>query len=101
MDTILDMKNVFLSSVCFCLFPIYVACDIIVFFCLCQVIILAYCFGKIVLVTASMDAISLSFIAMDNALLCASGLSPEDKIEERIPFALCHARLYLTVSYDY
>ena len=37
---------------------------------------------------------------MDNALLCASGISPEDKIEERIPFALCHARLYLTVSYD-
>ena len=32
--------------------------------------------------------------------LCASGLSPDDKIEERIPFALCHARLYLTVSYD-
>ena len=37
---------------------------------------------------------------MDNSLLYASGLSPEDKIEERIPFALCHARLYLTVSYD-
>ena len=37
---------------------------------------------------------------MDNALLCASGLSPKDKIEERIPFALCHAHLYLTVSYD-
>ena len=35
---------------------------------------------------------------MDNALLRASGLSLEDKIEERIPFALCHARLYLTVS---
>ena len=37
---------------------------------------------------------------MDNALLCASGLSPEDKIEERIPFALCHARLYLAKSDD-
>ena len=37
---------------------------------------------------------------MYNSLLCASGLSPEDKIEERIPFALCHARLYLAVSYD-
>ena len=36
---------------------------------------------------------------MEKALLCASGLSPEDKIEERIPFALCHARLYLNVSY--
>ena len=47
-----------------------------------------------------MDTISLWFCAIDNALLCASGLSPEDKIEERIPFALCHARLYLTVSYD-
>ena len=47
-----------------------------------------------------MDTISLRFIAMENALLCASGISPEDKIEERIPFALCHASLYLTVSYD-
>ena len=47
-----------------------------------------------------MDAISLLFSAMDNALLCESGIYPEDKIEERIPFALCHARLYLTVSYD-
>ena len=37
---------------------------------------------------------------MDNDLLCASGLSPEDKIEERIPFSLCDARLYLTESYD-
>ena len=37
---------------------------------------------------------------MDNYLPRASGLYPEDKIEERIPFALCHARLYLTVSYD-
>ena len=36
-----------------------------------------------------------------NALLRASGLSPEDKIEERITFDLCHARLYLTVSYDH
>ena len=47
-----------------------------------------------------MDAIYIWFSAMDNALLCASVLSPEDKIEERIPFALCHAGLYLTVSYD-
>ena len=37
---------------------------------------------------------------MDNALLRASGISPEDKIEEQIPFALCNAPLYLTVSYD-
>ena len=37
---------------------------------------------------------------MENALLSASGLYPEDKIEERIAFALCHARLYLTGSYD-
>ena len=33
-------------------------------------------------------------------LLCASGLSPEDKIEEQILFALWHASLYLTESYD-
>ena len=71
----------------------------IFFFCSCQVITLAYSFGKMVPVTAIMDAISLLFRAMDNALLCASLLSPEDKIEEQIPFALCHARLYLTVSY--
>ena len=48
-----------------------------------------------------MDAIYLWFNAMDNALLYASGLSPEDKIEERITFALWHARLYLNESYDY
>ena len=100
MDTILDMKNIFLSSVCFCLFPIDVACDIIIFFCSCRVITLAYCFGKMVPFTDLMDVIYLCFSAMENALLCASGLSPEDKIEERIPFALCHTRLYLTVSYD-
>ena len=37
---------------------------------------------------------------MYNALLHASGHSPEDKIEERIIFALIHARLYLAGSYD-
>ena len=47
-----------------------------------------------------MEAISLWFSTMYNALLRASGLSPEDKIEERIPFALFHARLCLTVSSD-
>ena len=46
-----------------------------------------------------MDAISLWFSAMDNAILCASEFSPEYKIEEQSPFALCHARLYLTVLY--
>ena len=51
-------------------------------------------------VTAIMNAISLGFSRMDNALLNMSGLSPEDKIEERIPSALCNARLYLTESYD-
>ena len=58
MDTILDMAKVFLSSVCFNLFPIDVACDNIFFFCLCRVITLAYSFGKMVPVTAIMDAIS-------------------------------------------
>ena len=47
-----------------------------------------------------MDAISLWFSEIDNALLRASVIFPEDKIEEQIPFALCHTRLYLTVSYD-
>ena len=37
---------------------------------------------------------------MYNALLHASGISPEDKIEEQIHFALCHSRLYLTESDD-
>ena len=59
MDTILDMAKVFLSSVCFCLFPTGVACDNIFFFCSCQVITLEYHFGKMVPVIAIMDAISL------------------------------------------
>ena len=37
---------------------------------------------------------------MDNALLHASGHPPEDKTEERINFALSHARLYLAESDD-
>ena len=45
-----------------------------------------------------MDAISLWFSAMHNALLHASGHSPTDKIEERITFALIHACLYLSES---
>ena len=57
MDTILDMTKGFLSSVCFRLFPIDVACDN--FFLSCRVIALAYSFGKMVPVTAIMDAISL------------------------------------------
>ena len=80
MDTILDMTKVFLSSSCFRLFPIDVACDNIFLFFSCWVITLAYCFGKMVPVTAIMNAISPLFSAMDNVLLCASGLSPEDKI---------------------
>ena len=37
---------------------------------------------------------------MDNDLLHVSGHSPADKIEERITFALIHARLYLSESDD-
>ena len=47
-----------------------------------------------------MGSISLLFGAMDNALMHASGHSPKDKIEERINFALSHARLYLAESDD-
>ena len=47
-----------------------------------------------------MDAIYLWFIEMDIVLLYASGHSTADKIEERITFALCHARLYLAESDD-
>ena len=37
---------------------------------------------------------------MDNALLHASGHSPEHKIEERITFTSSNACLYLSESYD-
>ena len=37
---------------------------------------------------------------MDNALLHVYGNYPAYKIEERINFALSHARLYLFESYD-
>ena len=37
---------------------------------------------------------------MDNDLLHASGHYPEDKIEERINFALIHENLYLAESDD-
>ena len=70
------------------------------FFCLCQVIELAYIFGKRAPFTAIMDAISLWFSAMDNALLRASRNFPADEIEEWITFALSHACLYLAESYD-
>ena len=46
-------------------------------------------------VTAIMDTIYLWLSAMDNALLHASGNYQENKIEERISFALSHERLYL------
>ena len=59
MDTILDMKKVFLSSVCFRLLPTDVAWDNIFLFCSCLVIALAYPFGKMALVTAIIDAIYL------------------------------------------
>ena len=37
---------------------------------------------------------------MNNAILHASGYPQADKIEDRIMFALGHARLYLAESYD-
>ena len=58
MDTILDMTKVVLSSVCFCLFLTDVACDNM-FFGSCRVITLSYRFGKMVPVTAIIDAIYL------------------------------------------
>ena len=42
----------------------------------------------------------LWFGAMDNALLHVYGNYPEDKTEERITFALSHARLYLAKPDD-
>ena len=58
MDRILDM-NSFLSSVFFSLLPNDVAWDNIILSCSCQVITLAYCFGKMTSVTAIMGDISL------------------------------------------
>ena len=59
MDTILYMKNLFLSSVYFSLLPTDGAWDNIFISCSCQVIALAYCSGKMVPVTARMDTIFL------------------------------------------
>ena len=59
MDKILDMKYSFLSSVCFSLLPTDVVWDNIFLFYSCQVIALAYCFGKMAPVTTIMDEISL------------------------------------------
>ena len=70
------------------------------FFCSCLVITLVCFFRKMVPVTAIKDEIYQWFSAMDNDLLHASWIYPEDKMEERIPFALFHAHLYLTESYD-
>ena len=56
--------------------------------------------GEIAPFTVIMDAMSLCFSAMYNALLHASGHFLEDKIEERITFALSHAHLYLAESDD-
>ena len=89
-----------MSSVCFHLLPTDLVGDNIVFLCSCRVIALAYVLGKMVSVTAIIDSISLLFSLMDNAPLHASGLYPADKIEERINFALSHARLYLSESDD-
>ena len=100
LDTILDMTKKILSSVYFCLLPTDVAQDNVFLFCSCRVIALEYIFGKIVPVTAIMDAFSLWFIAMDNVQLHAYGISPEDKIEERITLVLCHEHLYLAGSDD-
>ena len=87
MDTILDMKTFF------CLLFVFVYYQLMLngkmfFFCSCWVILLAYCFGKMALVTTIMDSIYLWLSAMDNALLHAYVNYPEDKIEERITFAL-------------
>ena len=95
MDTVLDTKNWFLSSVCFRLLPTDVAWDNIVFFCSCRVIALAYLFWKMAPFTAIMDAISLLLSETYNDILNAYGISPADKIEQRITFYLCHVRLYL------
>ena len=99
MDTMLDMTK---KSV-FCLFPFITdrCCMGKYFFLLFMPgNFIDICFGEMAPVVAMMGAISLLFSTMDNALLHASGNPPVDKIEDRITFALRHARLYLFESYD-
>ena len=59
MDRILIITKAFLFSVFFRLLPTDVAWDNIGFFCSCWVIALEHCFGKMVPVTAIIDAIYL------------------------------------------
>ena len=91
-DTILDMTKKFPSSVCFCLFPIDVACDNTSFFCLCRVITLAYRFGKMVPVTAIMDAISLWFSACSRSSVCRQ----QRKASTKRGHLIC----YIEVNYE-
>ena len=99
MDTILDMTIVFLSSVCFRLFPTDVACDNFFFL---------FVSGNYIGISFWQDGsghrhngCNFSMIQYNGKFSTACFWTfPGDKIEERIPFALCHARLYLTVSYD-
>ena len=69
-------------------------------FCSCRVIVLAYCFGKFRRSPTIIGVLSLLLFAMENDLMHASGHSPSYKIEERTNFALSHAHLYLSESYD-
>ena len=99
MDTILDMKIFFLSSVCFRLLPTYIAWDNF-FLLFISGNFIGVFFGEMAPVTAIMDAIYLLLSAMYNSILHASGYYPVDKIEERITFAFSHARSYLAESDD-
>ena len=99
MDTILDITKTFLYYVCFCLLPTDVAWDNIVFLFVSGNCIRIF-FGKMAPASAIIGTIYLCLSSMYNALLYASGHSPEDKIEERILFALIHAYLYLAESDD-
>ena len=63
---------------------------------------MAYLLGGMAPFTAIIYAIYLWLGAMYNVLMNSSGHYPEDKIEERITFALWYARLYLAESdYDW
>ena len=91
MDTILDTTKVYLYSVCFSLLPTDASWNHIYIYFSCQVIALAYCFGKMAPATKHNGGNLFMICAIDNDLLHASGNSPVDKIEERINFALIHA----------
>ena len=98
MDTILNMKTVFLSSICFHLLLNNVTWDNIFL-----LFMSGNCIGMFFGGNGACHCHNgCNFFMIQcgryNSLLHASGHSQADKIEERNTFALRHARLYLAES---